>query len=444
MVVTPQMSAANTQERPGRIVEQATRMYDLAMPRPAPESRHHLVRLIGLVSLVALAGCTSGELGGGTPNCDGCSVYDSPSMFGMVHGDDSDATLSLGWNKSIWTPQAWNGTTVSAAYWRSRTSAAYENGVIEVPVVAGDTWDSGDLAKISDMMTQFFEAEPRVPVWELGLEENLERGWEANLPQTARKIAAVRDVKQAINPDIRLVYQVANRGKQDIETFLASEAADHIDILALHPYSWPDFEAPETWLAEWISVVESLLTKLDLAFPIWFTEIGAPQNDDNVPQMYSGSSPIRGQGQQENARYIVKLHVIAFHAGVEKVFWYNYVDRCSDSTDAECHFGIKSDSGAPKPAYRAYKAMRSCIGVKGPATADASAPTRVYSFAGENEDCLVVWNYPAGTTTAWLESIRPDLTAENTQATSLLGEPVAITDGSVTVSDEPLFLRVRR
>lgn len=417
-------------------------MYDRGMPRQVQGTIHSLVRLLGLVGFVSLAGCKSGDLGGGTLNCGDCSVYDSPSMFGMVHGDDSDSTLSPGWNKSIWTPQAWNGRTVRTAFWKSRISAAYNSGVIEVPVVADDTWKSGELAEISDMMTQFFQADPRVPVWELGLEENLKRGWEANLPQTARKIAAVRQVKESINPDIRLAYQVANRGKRDIETFLASAAADHIDILALHPYGWPDFGAPETWLAEWISDVRGLLVKHDRSFPIWFTEIGAPQNDDDVPQMYSLDKPVRGQGQQEHARYMVKLHAIAFHAGVEKVFWYNYYDRCSESTNVECHFGLKSDSRSPKPAYRAYKAMKDCIGVKAPETANASSATRVYSFAGPQEGCLVLWNYPAETTTVSLASIRSDLTAQNTKATSLLGQPVAITGGSVTVSEEPLFLRV--
>ena len=397
---------------------------------------------VGFLVLVGLAGCKSGDLGGGTLDCDGCSVYDSSSIFGVVHGDDDDSTLSPGWNKSIWTPQAWNGTTVRAAFWRSRISAAYRNGIIEVPVVAGDTWDSGDLDAISDMMTQFFQADPRVPVWELGLEENLERGWDENLPDTAEKIAAVDKVRQSINPDIRLAYQIANRGKKDIETFLTSEAADYIDILALHPYSWPNFEAPETWLAGWISDVRDLIGEHNRAFPIWFTEIGAPQNDDDVPQMYSLDKPVRGQGQQEHARYLVKLHVIAFHAGVEKVFWYNYFDRCSESTNVECHFGMKSDRRVPKPAYWAYKAMRGCIGVKGPEMADVSSQTRIYSFAAANEDCLVLWNYPADATTVSLASIRPDLTAENTQATSLLGESVAVTGGSVTVSEEPLFLRV--
>ena len=87
---------------------------------------------------------------------------------------------------------------------------------------------------------------------------------------------------------------------------------------------------------------------------------------------------------------------------------------------------------------------RTILSTKVPEAADASSQTRVYAFAGPQEECLVLWNYPAGTTTVSLASIRPDLTAENTKATSTLGEPVAVTGGSVTVSEEPLFLRMAR
>ena len=66
---------------------------------------------------------------------------------------------------------------------------------------------------------------------------------------------------------------------------------------------------------------------LDVDLPMWFTEIGAPQNDAGVPQMRSGDNPVRGQGRDENAAYVVKTHVISLAKGIEKIFWYNYIDR---------------------------------------------------------------------------------------------------------------------
>ncbi|HEX6875794.1 MAG TPA: hypothetical protein VF165_09055, partial [Nocardioidaceae bacterium] len=118
----------------------------------------------------------------------------------MVKGGVGDTVIAPAWVKTIWTPQAVDGTSVNADSWRSTLERTRQYGQIEVPVVADEVWKTGSIDDIKNVMRQLFLAYPEIPVWEMGLEENLRSGWEASLPRTAQKLAAVREVKDSINP----------------------------------------------------------------------------------------------------------------------------------------------------------------------------------------------------------------------------------------------------
>jgi hypothetical protein len=175
-----------------------------------------------------------------------------------------------------------------------------DSGFRELPIVSGAGWVSGDstvvslefIAALQKKFRSYIEADPVTKHWELGREENLrsrfkEPQYFANL---AAKATAIRDVSQ----DVRLLYQVGGRSLSDAKAFFASEAADDFDIIAPHPCAWPDFPPPEEWLADFIDERRDAMRQYGVSFPMWFTEIGAPQNDARVSQMRSGDHPVRG------------------------------------------------------------------------------------------------------------------------------------------------------
>jgi hypothetical protein len=138
---------------------------------------------------------------------------------------------------------------------------------------------------------------------------------------------------------------------------------------------------------------------------------------------------------------MVKLHVMAFAGGVERIFWYNYKDRGNDPTDVEDHFGMVDYDGAFKPVYWAHKALVECMQGKYSGSRTDAAPTRIYTFTGSNGRCHVVWNYPFSTRTLALSTISPGLTSSQVAAAvNTTGSPIATTGSQVVVSGAPIMI----
>lgn len=406
----------------------------------------------GLLVAAGLAGCSTprGEAPvEASPSASATSTEgaahrspDRPSSpFGMVKGGVGDTVIAPAWVKTIWTPQAVDGTSVNADSWRSSLERTRQYGQIEVPVVADEVWKTGSIDDIKNVMRQLFLAYPEIPVWEMGLEENLRSGWEASLPRTAQKLAAVREVKDSINPRIKLAYQIADDTGKTLETFLKSDASDYVDIISIHPYAWPDFKTPDVWLDPLLAKVRRLEATYSKNLPVWFTEVGAPTNDAGV-QLYSGSSLVSGISPQEQADYLTKVYATALNHGVEKIFWYEYEDSCSTPSDVECHFGLKYQDGKPKPGYFAYQATSDCVGSKNPAGERTRGITRISSFVGKSGECDVVWNYPDSKTAFPLSALAA--TSRDVQAFDVTGHPLATTHDEVPISGSPVFLHISR
>lgn len=410
-------------------------------------SERTAVALLAVAVLIAglFAGCNAQGMGENSPGIAAFPPQGSPdrssSPFGIVKGGVGDRVIAPAWVKTVWTPQAVDGTSVDTHSWRRLLEAARKFNQIEVPVVADEVWKSGDIEEIKNEMRHFFQADPHVTVWEMGLEENLQSGWEENLPETAQKLAAVRQVKDSINPDIKLAYQIVGDTGKSLETFLKSEASNYVDIIALHPYGWPDFKPPELWLDRYLAEVKSLKTTYGKNLPVWFTEVGAPTDEGGVP-LYSGSRRVYGLTPEEQADYLTKVYAMALNHGVDKIFWYEYRDSCSAASDVECHFGLKYNDGTPKPAYYAYKAISDCIGNKRPAGERIEGGTRISSFKGRSQECHVVWQYPGSETTFPLSAIAA--TSRDTRAFDVMGKPVPISRERVEISESPLLLHVSR
>ncbi len=292
---------------------------------------------------------------------------DPLSPFGRVHAEPADPWLA-GWTKTTtWTtfaPQAWDGAL--------RALAA--RGHLELPLVTGADWDSDDtrpidraqLARLQDRFRALLRAHRPPLTWELGLEENLEPRFRAPYywPNLAAKVRALRAVADAEAPGTRFAYQVAGLAPGDVQAFLLSPAAPLFDILSLHPYPWPDFPDPDTWLDDYLRQVRQLLRWYPRGPQrLWITELGAPNLglQPHPTLRTAAGEPAHGLDRSAAADFLVKAHAIAFRHGVEKLFWYHERDRNGRSSNPEDHFGLRDAAGFPKPAYAALLTLQRAL-----------------------------------------------------------------------------------
>lgn len=300
-------------------------------------------------------------------------------------------------------------------------------------------------------MHQYFQANPTSLYWELGIEENLgfrRQGdkWPYYWPNLEAKARAVRDAATAVNPQIKLIFQIAEIDPKSLDKFLASDAAKQFDILSLHPYAWPDFPPPDKWMPDYLAEAHALMTKYGAVKPIWFTEIGAPVNGNPGGFFgYPGKPTFdRGLGRDEYMAFLVKCYVVALQNHVEKVFWYTYQDGGQSPEYAEDHFGLVDFRGYPKPGYAAFCTMSRLLNGKEPVSSRVlDGNLRIVRFQGAQEDCLVCWTYPEAAQTLKLAQL--GLTSARVKSiTDISGKPVSWKAGTLAVSGYPLYITVRQ
>jgi len=366
---------------------------------------------------------------------------DPDSRFGLVHFEVGDPYLSPGWIKTLTEVQAgWNGHGVDAAEWRAVLEKRHKRGEIELPLIAGDTWKLGSPQDVAAMMADLFTADPRfddapsVPAYELGIEENLAGGdYEAKLADRAEKFRLVQAEKAELAPSVKLAYQVANVDLAPYRALFGSPLGKQIDVLAAHPYPWHGWPSPDEWHDNFVDGLRAAMAAAGIDIPIWYTEVGAVQNDAHVPIIFSGVKPTgRALTRAEYAAYLVKLHAHAFAKGIAKVFWYNYRDRFTSTTDSEAHFGLRDYWGFPKPGYLAYAATLRCM--RGRAAKDASADGVMrYVFSGTDGDCTVAWTAD-GTRSISIKDLHVR------EAFDTVGTPIDVSKGTIELGPYPVFL----
>ncbi len=369
------------------------------------------------------------------------------SPFGLVHASAcGELNAPRGGSVKTW----WDRQGGPASL-RSAIDLEQICGVMETPVIVAN-WDHASPPAIKAAMTDFFSLNRNVPVWEFGVEENLGGGDGCcSPPQLAlleRKLSAVNEARAAAKaPRARIAYQIANLDLGPYKALLQSKASAYIDILAPHPYAWPDFPTPENWHDAWIAEIRKLIAASPFAnkkMEIMYTEVGAPVAGVDAP----GNRP---QSLIENAQYLVKLHVLAYNAGVERVYWYHENDRCADPKNAECNFGLIARDGSIRPAYLAYQTLVSCLRDKliRPIFRAFPSGVRAYEFRGETGSCIVAWTFVAGVT----EPIAPKtpivtmpvaaLTKKRvTSVFNVTGAPTPIAS-ELTLSPSPIFIETR-
>jgi len=137
----------------------------------------------------------------------------------------------------------------------------------------------------------------------------------------------------------------------------AAGLKEAVDALDLHPYTKTSTPTPPGGR---LGGPEGVLYSLDAARgvmaaagdagrPVIVSEAGHPTHEG--PWFMPPSS------DDQQARYIVRSHLLLAAQDIRRIFWYAFEDEGTDPKNPEHHFGIVDWNGEPKPAYYSYQAM---------------------------------------------------------------------------------------
>lgn len=372
----------------------------------------------------------------------------SESHFGLVHATLDDPCVPSWVKTATWQ-------TYGTATWAAEMRRRRADGATELPLILDAEWEQDDtraiaaseIKALAKRLRAYFEADTSVHFWELGLEENLGSRYRQSYywPNLAAKAEAARRSAPA---GTGFIYQIAELDLSPVRRFLASNAAESFDILALHPYAWPDFPAPERWLGNYLQSVRNIMRESGAIKPIWFTEVGVPHHG-NAPGQFFGypesRRAVKGLTRAEVARYLIRLHVLALHDGVEKVFWYNYRDQRADRDQAEQHFGLRDYWGYPKPAYAAWCQMQTLLERRRPTLArETHDGMWIRAFDSSNERVWVLWSYPGKYNRVALHALDKSLTPSDVVAyLDSSGKPLKLEGKLIAAGPDPIYLITR-
>lgn len=165
-------------------------------------------------------------------------------------------------------------------------------------------------------------------------------------------LKATHDKLKAVDPDIDVIGPAsAGVPLEWLETLFQLGAMPYLDKVSIHPYQYPT--PPESVVGN-LDAVHNLVKQYNNGQdkPLWITEQGWPT--------HNGAT---GVSEQTQAAYLVRAYAMALSRGVEKFFWYDFMNDGTDPAYNENNFGIiRNDHDAmgrwvPKPAYVAYAVM---------------------------------------------------------------------------------------
>ncbi|MFI7469148.1 sugar-binding protein [Nonomuraea sp. NPDC049646] len=213
-----------------------------------------------------------------------------------------------------------------------------------------------------------------------------------------------------------------------LEELFKLGALKYLDAVSIHPYVYPG--TPES-AAKSIDDLDALVRKYNngRSKPIWITEQGWPTHTD-----------ARGVTEAVQAAYVVRAHVTALAKGVQRFFWYDFMNDGTDPALNEDNFGLVRNTAdasgrwTPKPGYVAYAAMTRQL--TGAAHVRQEAEGRQL-FRKDGHDLRVLWSAKPATV-----SLRTDapLTVTDLAGASEVLRPLA---GRVTLSlsSDPIYVR---
>jgi hypothetical protein len=234
------------------------------------------------------------------------------------------------------------------------------------------------------------------------------------------------------------------------------DISSYMDAGTLHPY--PGGGVPTAALSSTMSAL-SVLNGANK--PWWVTESGYHTAPNATQMLYQP-----GVSQQAQGKYVPRLYLDYFKAGISHTSVYELIDERSDGNNAEMNYGLLRNDGSPKPAYTALKNMLTLLADPG---STYSPSTLSYTLTGATSTVrqslfqkrdgrfyLVLWNDVPVYNTSSKQDIsnaavpvtvtfgtQPRAIARYTPFTSSAGTSVtAAKSVSVAVPDHPVILEV--
>ncbi|MCD6384883.1 hypothetical protein J7M23_03810, partial [Candidatus Sumerlaeota bacterium] len=186
---------------------------------------------------------------------------------------------------------------------------------------------------------------------------------------------AYKAIKSA-DPKAFVVFD--NWGERFDTDVIATAGRDSFDGVAPHYYCPP--RSPEdAELDKLMKQTIAFYRNQGIRRPFWITEMGW-QSDNTLPR------------QNEQARFLVRSYVMALASGMDKIFWYNFVNDGRDKNRLE--FGLLNrEDFTPKVGYPAYAGMvKRLYGARFVARVPTPRPIRVYIFQRGRTSVAVLWS----------------------------------------------------
>ncbi len=241
---------------------------------------------------------------------------------------------------------------------------------------------------------------------------------------------AVQATMAAENPDIRVIGPATSGVPFPwLEALFQEGILAALDAVSIHPYR-PN-AAPEG-LEDQLAQLRELIDRYGEA-GIYITEIG-----------WATSTGDDALSERTQAQYLVRTYALSLSSGVDKLFWYTFMNDGPDITLIGQNLGIvrhpADPLGAltPKPAYVAYATMtRALTGADFVARDEAPDGVYSYTFAGEEGEVRVMW--ATAPTTLGLEVDGPltvtDMVGAESDYTPLAGHVI------LTLGEDPVYVR---
>jgi hypothetical protein len=181
-------------------------------------------------------------------------------------------------------------------------------------------------------------------------------------PYLPRFAAAIQDDPAWVVAGPAVGGELDGPGLEYLSQCYDAGLADAINVLDIHPYAkWATptpyggrAGCPEGLIGS-VAQCRAMLASRGLAdTPIIASETGHPTS--RTPWFMPTVSG------EEQARLIVRTHLLLFASGVQRIYWYAFQDEGTKPDEAEHRFGIVDYTGRPKPAYATYSAMVSLLG----------------------------------------------------------------------------------
>ncbi|OHB66259.1 MAG: hypothetical protein A2V70_04905 [Planctomycetes bacterium RBG_13_63_9] len=273
----------------------------------------------------------------------------------------------------------------------------------------------------------------RLRYWEVWNEPNLEGFWhdKPDAGDYTKLLKATYETIHEIDPElVVLLGGTSEIPWSYLEGIYKADGKASFDVMNVHPYRYP--HSPERRpLVDDLTRLRRLMERYgDAGKPIWITEFGWPTHQDR-----------RGVSPPQQAEMLARAYLLAFQAGVQVVFWYEFQAPEGKADYNEDHFGIVHRDLSPKPAYTA---MATLARVRPGGSKVLDRPWRTGDVYHPS------WQCPDGKTAWALWHVGGDLACEFdakgtiVEVVSHLGEPLELGSRTgrlrLTLGEGPVYL----